>query len=308
MSAREKREIIETAAECAREYRAFVRAGVLIDLSSGRRRRIPDGFSAENENEDWAGASAALKAFGLGGLSDVIDFLSSSRPVKPWSRRPLLHQPPVAAAPGQERRGVGSAMKARLKSAENAGGPPPPRPRAPSPPRSTPSRRCSRGAAATRGGRRRPGTTTARGWWTARARGAADVAAHGSLNGKKLPGTPAVPCLRALSGRRARREENGDAPAAVSARPRWSRRTTPRTPRGAARTRARGLGGLGRADDDDDERQRFAPRRARDARARGRTEDPPAGRASRREQTRRRTHAAARRNGHGVIDAVAEDF
>ena len=87
MSAREKREIIETAAECAREYRAFVRAGVLIGPSSAAAPPyLQTDSSAENENEDWAGASAALKAFGLGGLSDVIDFLSSSRPVKPWSR------------------------------------------------------------------------------------------------------------------------------------------------------------------------------------------------------------------------------
>ena len=121
MSAREKREIIETAAECAREYRAFVRAGVLIGPSSAAAPPyLQTDSSAENENEDWAGASAALKAFGLGGLSDVIDFLSSSRPVKPWSRGHRSINHPSRLPPDRSDVVSVSAMKARLKSAQNA--------------------------------------------------------------------------------------------------------------------------------------------------------------------------------------------
>ena len=321
MSAREKREIIETAAECAREYRAFVRAGVLIGPSSAAAPPyLQTDSSAENENEDSAGASAALKAFGLGGLSDVIDFLSSSRPVKPWSRGHRSINHPSRLPPDRSDVVSVSAMKARLKSAQNA-------------PAEAAVAALASGAVASALDAVAPMLT----WRAVATRGAPPApryhhcawvvdspksaapqmwVAHGSLNGKKLPGTPAVLCLRALEWTtREAREENGDAPAAVSGA---AALVAPNDAAyvfgGAARTRARGLGGLfGCADDDDDERQKISRRgaRAMPVRVLDLTEDP--GPPDERVDGNKRgvggnTRGGAKKRAMAWIDAVAEDL
>ena len=247
MSAREKREIIETAAECAREYRAFVRAGVLIGPSSAAAPPyLQTDSSAENENEDWAGASAALKAFGLGGLSDVIDFLSSSRPVKPWSRGHRSINHPSRLPPDRSDVVSVSAMKARLKARERAGG--------------SRRRRARLGRRRLRARRRRADAHVARGGDARRAagaqvpplrvgggqpqkRGAADVGrarlAQRQETARDAGGT--VPARAGVDDARGARG-NGTRPLPSRARPRWSRRTTPRTSSGRrqdARARAR---------------------------------------------------------------------
>ena len=338
MSAREKREIIETAAACAREYRVFVNAGVLIGPSSAAAppfpNREPLSESSRAENDDWASTSVALKAFGLGGLSDIIDFLSSSRPVKPWTRGDRSINHPSRLPPDKSDVVSASAMKARLKARQNA-------------PAEAAVDALASGAVAsaldavapmltwravaTRGTPPAPrfhhcawvvdGRENAR--EDSSLEGAAPKmwVAHGSLNGKKLPGTPAVLCLRALEWTtREAREENGDAPAAVSGA---AALVAPNDAAyvfgGAAGSRARGLGGLfGSWRDDDDEKEnggRHASggRGSMPVRVLDLTEDPgppdagddPRGATGRGVGAKKR--GGAKKRPMEWIDAVAED-
>jgi acyl-CoA-binding protein len=320
ISAREKREIIDTAAECAREYRKFVQAGVLIGPSDAAAPPYlqTEPPSTRAENEDWASASRALAAIGLSGLSDVIDYLSSSRPVKPWSRGDRSINHPSKLPPDRGDVVSVSAMKARLKSAQNA-------------PAEAAVAALASGAVSSELDAIAPMLT----WRVVATRGTppapryhhcawvvdspkvkntkAKSAApqmwvtHGSLNGKKLPGTPAVLCLRALEWTmREAREEGGDAPAAVSgAAALLAPNDAAYVFGGAARTRARGVGGFfGRADDDDDENSR-REHRAMCVRVLDLTEDPgpPDDRGSKEPREPR----GKKRRPMEWIDAVAED-
>ena len=331
MSAREKQELIDTAAACAREYRVFVQAGVLIGPSSAAAPPSLS-FSSHAENKGWASMSVALKAFGLDGLSDIIDFLSSSRPVKPWSRGDRSINHPSRLPPDKSDVVSVSAMKARLKNTQNA-------------PAEAVVAALASGAVASAIDDIAPMLT----WRAVATRGTPPSpryyhcawvvdgqenknahdevrnaapqmwVAHGSLNGKKLPGTPAVLCLRAMEWTtREAREENGDAPSAVSgAAALLAPNDAAYVFGGDVGTRARGLGGLGglgarfgssRDDDDDDEKENSLQpsRRSMPVRALDLTEDPgpPEKRADPRVAKKR---GGAKKRPMEWIDAVAED-
>lgn len=122
LSFSEKKDIVETAAACAKEYKVFVDAGVLVGPSS---RNLPAYLSQEpqstqSENLDWSDAATALKLVGLQHIADMIDFLSTSRPVKPRSRGDRSINHPKYLPPDKTDTVSASAMKNRLKNAQNA--------------------------------------------------------------------------------------------------------------------------------------------------------------------------------------------
>ena len=121
LSEKEKKDIVQTAAACAKEYRRFVDAGVLVGPSGDRQAAFlsAEPASTARESSDWSDAATALKGFGLGGLADTIDYLSTQRPVRPRSNGENSINHPKYLPTDQSDTISASAMRNRLKNTQN---------------------------------------------------------------------------------------------------------------------------------------------------------------------------------------------
>lgn len=200
----EKRDVLATAASCAEEYHAFVAAGKLVPPS--KPSALPYLATAPAPPDG---------AFGLGQLSARLDELSVSRPIKPKTRGTIYAPSTLPKDPDNVT--SASGMKVKLKNAQNAKA-------------EAATDALASGAEPSALDRSAKALTT---WTAAEVTGTKPAPryqhcawvvdgremwiSHGSLNGRRLQGTPRVLDLRTMSwSSREAREEGGGALAAVS--------------------------------------------------------------------------------------------
>lgn len=128
----EKREVLETAAKCAEEYRAFVAAGKLVApraaaaagdftsaSSSSTERRDGLPFLARGPPRAPDPPSGLSSLFDPSVSARLVDLFSANRPVKPWSRGKLsINQPSMLPRDPAETESA-AGMRARVKNKQN---------------------------------------------------------------------------------------------------------------------------------------------------------------------------------------------
>jgi acyl-CoA-binding protein len=196
----EKRDVLATAASCAEEYHAFVAAGKLVPPS--KPSALPYLATAPAPPDG---------AFGLGQLGARLDELSVSRPIKPKTRGTIYAPSTLPKDPNNVTSAAG--MKVKLKNAQNAKA-------------EAATDALASGAEPSALDRSAKALTT---WTTAEVTGTKPAPryqhcawvvdgremwiSHGSLNGRRLQGTPRVLDLRAMSWSSREADPCGGAPA-----------------------------------------------------------------------------------------------